>query len=72
MKNSLQYAQDEKEKNSILQFIQIYENQIDYVKNTANNQNSIDNSENIGNQMHMDINLESQANEESEFKDNFD
>ena len=72
LKNSLQYAQDEKEKNSILQFIQIYENQIDYVKNTVNNQNSVDNTENIGNQMHMDINLESQANEESEFKDNFD
>ena len=72
LKNSLQYAQDEKEKNSILQFIQIYENQIDYAKNSINNQNSIDNTENIGNNMNMDINLESQGNEESEFKDNFD
>ena len=72
LKNSLQYATDEKEKNSILQFIQIYENQIDYNKNSINNQgNSIDNSE-IGNNMHMDMNLESQVNEESEFKDNFD
>jgi tetratricopeptide (TPR) repeat protein len=71
LKNSLQYAQDEKEKNSILQFIQIYENQIDITKTNANNQNSIDNSE-IGNQMHVDMNLESQVNEDSEFKDNFD
>ena len=69
LKNSLQYAQDEKEKNSILQFIQIYENQIEYTKNSVNNQNSIENSEN---QMRMDMNLESQVNEDSEFKDNFD
>ena len=71
LKNSLQYAQDEKEKNSILQFIQIYENQIDLTKTNVNNQNSVDNSE-IGNQMHVDMNLESQVNEDSEFKDNFD
>ena len=72
LKNSLQYANDEKEKNSILQFIQIYENQIDYTKNSINNQNSINNTINLGNNMHMDMNLESQGNEESEFKDNFD
>ena len=71
LKNSLQYVQDEKEKNTILQFIQIYENQIDNTKSNANNQNSVDNSE-IGNQMHVDMNLESHANEDSEFKDNFD
>ena len=70
LKNSLQYAIDEKEKNSILQFIQIYENQIDYSKNSVNNQNSIENS-NFGNNMHLDMHLESQ-NEESEIKDNFD
>ena len=70
LKNSLQYATDEKEKNSILQFIQIYENQIDYANNSINH-NSIDNSE-LGNNMHMDMNLVSQVNEESEFKDNFD
>ena len=69
LKNSLQYATDDKEKRNILQFIQIYENQIEYTKNSVNNQNSIENSEN---QMRMDMNLESQVNEDSEFKDNFD
>ena len=68
LKNCLQYAQDEKEKNSILQFIQIYENQIDYNKNSQNNSKSgyIESSENVGN-----MSMHSGMNEDSEIKDNF-
>ena len=65
LKNSLQYATDDKEKRNILQFIQIYENQIDY----GNSGNQV--SEKFENN-NSNMNLESGVNEDSEFKDNFD
>ena len=66
LKNTLQYANEDEEKKNILQFIQIYENQIDYAK--IGEQNSIA-TQNINN---MDMNVESHVNQDSEFKDNFD
>ena len=47
MKNALEYAVDEKEKNGILELIQIYENQMDdYSRNTQyNNGNGFNDSE---------------------------
>ena len=68
LKNSLQYAIDDKEKRNILQFIQIYENQIDYGKSgIIHNSEKFENNNNNSN-----INIESRVNEDSEFKDNFD
>jgi len=66
LKNTLQYANEDEEKKNILQFIQIYENQIDYAK--IGEQNSLG-SQNINN---IDMNVESRVNQDSEFKDNFD
>ena len=69
LKNSLQYAFDDKEKRNILQFIQIYENQIDYTSDKNNNisQHSIKSINSNNNS-----NIDSKINEDSEFKDNFD
>ena len=48
LKNSLQYATDDKEKRNILQFIQIYENQIDYGKSGMQSERSgISNNKNL-------------------------
>ena len=69
LKNSLQYATDDKEKRSILQFIQIYENQIDY--GNAVNQNS-ENRSMLSNNKNIEMNFESHVKEDSEFKDNFE
>ena len=66
LKNTLQYANEDEEKKNILQFIQIYENQIDYGK--IGEQNSLG-SQNINN---MDMNIKSHVNQDSEVKDNFD
>ena len=65
LKNSLQYATDDKEKRNILQFIQIYENQIDYGKSGNQVSEKFENN-------NSNMNLESGVNEDSEFKDNFD
>ena len=67
LKNSLQYAMDDKEKRNILQFIQIYENQIDYGKSGMQSERS-----GISNNKNLEMKSESKVNEESEFKDNFD
>ena len=69
LKNSLQYATDDKEKRSILQFIQIYENQIDY--GNAVNQSSRGGSV-LSNNKNIEMNFESHVKEDSEFKDNFE
>ena len=65
LKNSLQYATDDKEKRNILQFIQIYENQIDYGKTGNQVSEKFENN-------NSNMNAESGVNEDSEFKDNFD
>ena len=67
LKNSLQYATDDKEKRNILQFIEIYESQIDYGKSGNQSEKSFN-----SNNKNMDMNFDSHVNEESEFKDNFD
>ena len=74
LKNALQYANDEKEKNSIMELIQRYENQIDYSRNSGyNNEGGFyGESENIGKSGNMDLSLHSDIKEnESEIKDNF-
>ena len=67
LKNSLQYSTDDKEKRNILQFIQIYENQIDYGKSGIQSER-----DDLSKNKNMELNFESHVNEESEFKDNFD
>ena len=67
LKNSLQYASDDKEKRNILQFIQIYENQIDYGRSGIQSERSEQH-----NNKNANINFDSHVNEESEFKDHFD
>ena len=75
LKNALQYANDEKEKNSIMELIQRYENQIDYSRNSGYNNNEggfFGDSENIGKSGNMDLSLHTEIKEnESEIKDNF-
>ena len=67
MKNSLQYATDDKEKRNSLQFIDRNENQIVYGKSGEQSERSFN-----SNNRNMDMNIDSHVNEESEFKDNFD
>ena len=73
LKNAIQYAVDEKEKNGILELIQIYENQMDYSRNSQyNNGNGLSNDTENVKSKHMDFSLHSNANgEDSEIKDNF-
>ena len=75
LKNALQYANDEKEKNLIMELVQRYENQIDYSRNSGYNNNEggfYGDSENIGKSGNMDLTLHSEIKEnESEIKDNF-
>ena len=74
LKNSIQYALDDKEKNMILELIQMYENQLDYSRNSQyNNGGGFSNdTENIGKSKHVDLSLHSNVNgEDSEIKDNF-
>ena len=70
LKNAIQFAMDEKEKNGILDLIQLYENKIENNNNSEydNNidQNDSENPNNIG----MDLSLHSKQ-EDSEVKDNF-
>ena len=68
LKNAIQYAIDEKEKNGILELIQLYENQED------NNNSEFDNiaqndSDNIPKNDKVELSLHSR--EDSEIKDNF-
>ena len=68
LKNAIQYAIDEKEKNGILELIQLYENQED------NNNSEFDNiaqndSDNIQKNDKVELSLHSR--EDSEIKDNF-
>ena len=66
LKNALQYATDEKEKNSIAEFIQNYENQIDNSQIGKTNVNETENS------LGKDLSIHSQNNnDDSEIKDNF-
>ena len=70
LKNAIQFAMDEKEKNGILDLIQLYENKMENNNNSEydNNidQNDSENPNNIG----MDLSLHSKQ-EDSEVKDNF-
>ena len=68
LKNAIQYAMDEKEKNGILELIQLYENQAE--NNNSDFENIAQNdSENIQKIEKMDLSLHSK--EDSEIKDNF-
>ena len=74
LKNALQYANDEKEKNGIMELIQMYENQMDYSRNSqANHGGGLSNdSENLGKSVNMGLSLQSEIKaNESEIKDNF-
>ena len=74
LKNAIQYASDEKEKNGISELIQMYENQMDYSKYSQYNNGGISNDtdNNIGKSGHMDLTLHSNVNgDDSEIKDNF-
>ena len=68
LKNAIQYSNDEKEKNVILELIQMYENQAD--SQNYNNDNSSIKESKSGN---VDLSLHSNVNngEDSEIKDNF-
>ena len=68
LKNAIQYSNDEKEKNVILELIQMYENQAD--SQNYNNDNSTIKEDKSGN---VDLSLHSNVNngEDSEIKDNF-
>ena len=71
LKNAIQYALDEKEKNLILELIQIYENQADYNSQYNNNDGS-NYSINENKAGNVDLSLHSNVNgEDSEIKDNF-
>jgi tetratricopeptide (TPR) repeat protein len=74
LKNAIQFASDEKEKNGIIELIQMYENQMDYSKYSQYNNGGISNDtdNNIGKSGHMDLTLHSNVNgDDSEIKDNF-
>ena len=66
LKNAIQYAMDEKEKNGIFELIQVYENQMDEIDNLGGQNDSV----NIKRSEHMDLSLHSKE-EDSEVKDNF-
>ena len=68
LKNAIQYAMDEKEKNGIIELIQLYENQAE--NNNSDFDNILQNdSENNHKVEKMDLSLHSK--EDSEIKDNF-
>ena len=74
LKNAIQYASDDKEKNGISELIQMYENQMDYSKYSHYNNGGLSNneSENLGKPGHMNLSLHSNINgDDSEIKDNF-
>ena len=68
LKNAIQYAMDEKEKNGIIELIQLYENQAENNNSDFENilQNDSDNNHKVEK---MDLSLHSK--EDSEIKDNF-
>ena len=72
LKNAIQYAMDEKEKNGIMELIQIYENQMDNNSQYNGGGFSNNDSDNVGKSGQMGLSLHSNANgEDSEIKDNF-
>ena len=73
LKNAIQFASDEKEKNGIIELIQMYENQIDYSRNSHYNGGEFSNLDNANNKSgQMDLSLHTNVNaDESEIKDNF-
>ena len=72
LKNAIQYAMDEKEKNGIMELIQIYENQMDNNSQFNGGGFSNNDSENMGKPGQMGLSLHSNVNgEDSEIKYNF-
>ena len=68
LKNAIQYAMDEKEKNGILELIQLYEGQ--YENNNFNSEFEINGPNDSGNLQKMELSGNSKR-EDSEGKDNF-
>ena len=72
LKNAIQFASDEKEKNGIIEVIQLYENQMDYSHNSQYNNGEMSKSDNANKTGRMDLSLHSNINaDDSEIKDNF-
>ena len=70
LKNAIQFAMDEKEKNGILDLIQLYENKMENNNNSEYDNNIDQNDSENPNDIGMDLSIHSKQ-EDSEVKDNF-